>query len=375
LRLLEGGVSRPARPHRPAADPAPALPSRIATSGIEFIEFAANPAEVEDLTAMLRPLGFRPTARHRTKDVTRWQQGDINLVINCEPEGLAHSFDVVHGASVCALGLAVSDVPAAMARAELLRIGRFEQAAAPDEWPIPCVRGIGGSLLYFVDQASRDAMWAHEFPHPLEPVPPASLSRIDHVAQTMQAEEFLSWVLYYVSLFDFGKTPQLEIADPMGLVLSQAVESPDRAVRFTLNGAQARQSLSARFIHNYFGAGVQHLAFACDDIFAAADAAMAAGIERLDIPRNYYDDLEARWGLDPKLVDAMAARNILYDRTTDADGAEAEYFQFYTRAFARRVFFELVERRGYDGYGAANAPIRLAAQARHRPAIIDGSEI
>ena len=367
LRLLEGGVTRPAAP-RPSTLP---LPPRIAASGVEFIEFAASPEEAESLGAMLRPLGFRPTARHRSKDVIRWTQGPINIVINCEPEGLAHSFDVMHGASVCAIGLAVADVPAALARADLLRVPRFAQALAPDEWPIPCLRGVGGSLLYLVDAATREEMWAHEFPHPLEAPAPVQLRAVDHIAQTMQAEEFLSWLLFYVGLLDVGKTAQVEIADPMGLVLSQAVESPDRGLRFTLNGSLASQSLSSRFIQNYFGAGVQHIAFACDDIFAAADAAIRAGLPRLEIPANYYEDLEARWGLDPDLVARMAARDILYDRAAGPDGEETEYFQFYSRAFARRVFLELVERRAYDGYGAVNAPIRLAAQARHKPEQFD----
>ena len=365
LRLLETGIAAPSSAQA-------AMPPRAVPQAVEFIEFAASHEEAETLGTMLRPLGFRPTARHRTKDVTRWQQGPINLVINCEPEGLAHSFDIVHGASVCAIGLAVADVPGALARADALRVPRFDQAIGPDEWPIPSVRAVGGSLLYLVDAATREAMWAHEFPTPLEPADPApQLTAIDHVAQTMQFEEFLTWLLFYVSLFDLTKTPQLEIADPMGLVQSQAVESRDRAVRFTLNGSLAHQSLSSRFIQNYFGAGVQHIAFACTDIFAAADAAIAAGLPSLEIPRNYYDDLEARWGLDPDLIEAMAARNILYDRTAEPDGSETEYFQLYSRAFARRVFFELVERRGYAGYGAVNAPIRLAAQARHKPEFLD----
>lgn len=363
LRLLEGGITRP------SASTA-SLPPRVKTSGVEFIEFAASHEEAENLAAMLRPLGFRPTARHRSKDVTRWTQGvvpqglenPVNIVINCEPEGLAHSFDVVHGASVCALGLAVDDVPGALARADFLRVPRFIQALAPDEWPIPSVRGVGGSLIYFVDAATRAAMWAHEFPHALEDPVPGPRLAIDHIAQTMQYEEFLSWLLFYVALFDVAKTPQLDIADPMGLIQSQAVENADRSVRFTLNGSLAAQSLTSRFIQNYFGAGVQHIAFATDDIVAVADAAHAQGLPRLAIPRNYFDDLEARWGLEPELIEAMAARDILYDR----DG-EAEYLQFYSRAFARRVFFEVVERRGYAGYGAVNAPIRLAAQARHKP--------
>ena len=363
LRLLESGIARPSKVE--------AMPRRQAPSGVEFIEFAASPAEAEALSAMLRPLGFRPTARHRAKDVTRWTHGPVNIVINSEPEGLAHSFDVVHGASVCAIGLAVDHVEAVLKRAEALHIPRFIQPQGADEWPIPGLRGIGGSLLYLVDAATSEAMWAHEFPHALEAPVAGLLTGVDHIAQTMQSEEFLSWLLYYVALFDLAKTPQVEIADPMGIVLSQAVETPDHKLRFTLNGSLAAQSLSSRFIQNYFGAGVQHIAFDCPDVFAAADAAIAAGLERLEIPRNYYDDLEARWGLDPELVERMAARDILYDRSIDANGEEAEYFQFYSRAFARRVFFELVERRGYTGYGAANAPIRLAAQARHKPMLFD----
>jgi 4-hydroxyphenylpyruvate dioxygenase len=132
-------------------------------------------------------------------------------------------------------------------------------------------------------------------------------------------------------------------------------------VRFTLNGSMAANALSSRFIHHYFGAGVQHVAFAAPDVFAAAERAQAAGLPMLEIGPNYYADIEARFGLESALVERMAALNILYDR----DDA-GEYFQFYSRAVAKRVFFEVVERRSYDGYGAANAAIRLNAQSRHR---------
>lgn len=341
--------------------PAP-MPPRVAPQGVEFIEFAASHEEAAEFGAMFRALGFAPVARHRSKDVTRWRQGGINLVVNSEPEGLAHSFDIVHGGSVCAIGLAVGDQQAALARAAALDIPRFAQGVGPDEWEIPSLRAVGGSLLYLVDAATRAAMWAHEFPLPLEPdAPHGTLTRVDHIAQSMQYEEMLSWLLYYLALLDVAKTPQLEIADPMGLVYSQAVETPDKALRITLNGSMAAQSLTARFIQHYFGAGVQHIAFASDDVFAAAERARAQGLPFLEIGPNYYEDLEARFGLDPVLVARMAALNILYDR----DG-EAEYFQFYSRAVARRVFFEVVERRGYQGYGAVNAAIRLNAQARHR---------
>jgi 4-hydroxyphenylpyruvate dioxygenase len=355
--------------HRPKPVIAPEMPARVVAKGVEFIEFAASDDEADALGAMLAALGFEPAARHRRKDVVRWCQGNINIVVNRDPEGLAHSFDVVHGASVCAIGLRVTDPYAALLRAESLGIQQYAQPAGPDEIQMPSVRGVGGSLIYFVQDGTEDQLWAHEFPEQLKPGKPGralGLDAIDHIAQTMQYEEFLSWLLYYVALFDVEKTPQLEIADTLGLVQSQAVESANKALRITLNGSMASQTLSARFIHHYMGAGVQHIALSTGDVFAAAEAAVANGLPVLEIPRNYYDDLEARFGLAPSLVDRMAALNILYD----CDG-EAEYFQFYSRAFAKRVFFEVVERRGYQAYGGANASIRLAAQARFKSDLAD----
>jgi 4-hydroxyphenylpyruvate dioxygenase len=357
LQLMHDSVA-----HRPHSMIAPNMPQRVDVKGVEFIEFAASDEEADALGVMLTALGFSATAEHRSKAVTRWQQGSINIVINCEPEGLAHSYDVVHGASVCAIGLRVVGVSAAIERAGALGAQKFEQAVGPDEMQIPSVRGVGGSLIYFVEDGSERAMWDHEFPQILGEVSIGiGLSCVDHIAQTMQYEEFLSWLLYYVALFNVDKTPQVEIADTLGLIQSQAVESPDKAFRVTLNGSMAAQTLSARFIHNYMGAGVQHIAFETADVFAAARGAKASGLPMLEISRNYYDDLEARYGLDSALIDRMAEHGILYDRDGDA-----EYFQFYSRAFAKRVFFEVVERRGYDAYGAANAVIRLASQARFK---------
>ncbi len=346
----------------------PTLPAPVEVTDVAFIEFAASAEEAESLGTMLAALGFAPTARHRSKAVTRWSQNDINLVVNCEPEGFAHSFDIVHGASVCAIGLVVTDVGAALARAEALGVAKFTQAIGHGEMEIPCVRAVGGSLIYFIAAGDEANVWQHEFP--IEQLDRSAhalgLVAIDHIAQTMHYEEFLSWLLYYLALFNVEKTPQVEIADTLGLVQSQAVETPNRVLRLTLNGSMASQTLSSRFIQNYMGAGVQHIAFACENIFDAAAAARANGLSILEISRNYYDDLEARFDLPADMIARMVAENILYDQ--DADG---EYFQFYSRAFSKRVFFEVVERRGYDAYGATNAAIRLAAQARFKTELLD----
>jgi 4-hydroxyphenylpyruvate dioxygenase len=336
---------------------------RVRCQRVEFIEFCANEEEAPQLAHMLTSLGFVESDRHRRKAVTRWRQGDINLVINCEPEGFAHSYHTVHGASVCAMGLRVADPLAALERAQHLDISSFSQPVAPGEYEIPAVRGVGGSLIYFVADADAESIWTTEFealPRSQTPVD-AGLKRVDHVAQSMQYEEMLSWLLYYFALFQVDKSTPSEIADPVGLVLSQAIRSDEGAFRIVLNGSAATQTLVARFLHAYAGAGVQSMAFATDDIFATAARLRELGMEFLSIPANYYRDLGARYGLDDGVLARMAEFNILYDE----DGA-GQYHHLYTRAFAKRFFFEIVQRGGYDGYGARNTAIRLAAQSRFK---------
>jgi 4-hydroxyphenylpyruvate dioxygenase len=150
-------------------------------------------------------------------------------------------------------------------------------------------------------------------------------------------------------------------------VASQVIQNADYTLRIILNASQSERTLSSRFLSDYFGSGVQHIAFDTSDIFATAAKLKANGVEVLRIPENYYDDLEARFGLPSDLLKQLQAGNILYDK--DEIG---EYFQIYTQNFENLFFFEIVERRGdYKGFGAANAPIRLAAQSRQarHPAI------
>jgi 4-hydroxyphenylpyruvate dioxygenase len=354
LTYLQEQIAR----RSPGSAPTP----RVSSAGVEFVEFAADGTQAPRLARMLATLGFREAGRHRRKAVTRWTQGDINVVINSEVEGFAHTHDMAHGASVCALGLRVDDVAAALARAQSLRIEPYTQPVGPGEHNIPALRGVGGSLLYFIASGAGQKIWDSEF----EPVDGGSgsgagLTAIDYISQVMPYEEMLSWLLFYSSLLELRKTPLVEVADPQGLVQTQAMESPDRALRIVLNASAAQNTLSARFLDKYLGAGVQHLTLRTDDIFAAAASMRGLGADLLGMPRNYYVDLQARFALDAALVARLAEANILYDR--DDSG---EYFQYFTRAFDKRFFFEIVERRGYQSYGAANAPVRLASQARFK---------
>ena len=306
-------------------------------------------------------MGFVAAGRHVSKDGRLLRQGGINVVLNKEREGLAHSVYVTHGTTAYAIGLRVANAADTVERARAMGAQLFEQPVAEGELHIPAIRGVGGGLIYFIDAASRlDRVWEIEFGASEAAGSTNGLGRIDHIAQTMNYEEMLTWVLFYTSIFDTTKSPMVDVLDPSGLVRSQVIENGEGSLRLTLNGADNSRTIAGRFIAETFGSSIQHIAFGCDDIFATSDAIAARGFKRLEISSNYYEDLEARFGLEPDLLQRLQHASILYDR--DPGG---EFFQLYGRMLGEGFFFEIVERRGgYRGYGGPNAPFRIAAQRR-----------
>ena len=316
-------------------------------------------ASAAPFRAMLQSLGFRRTHRHRSKDVELHSQGDIRIVLNLEDEGFAHSFQLLHGLSVAAIALRVDDAKGAVDRADSLLGKHFRGPIGEGELELPAVRGVGGSLLYFIDRKlGPGAFQEVDFlPDPADPAPPdLGLTAIDHLAQVVPQTEFLSWLLYYRAILGLEPDARTDLNDPRGLIVSRALTNPERSLRLPLNASQAQSSAAGRFMERTAGAGAQHIAFACQDIFAAA-AALPAEL-RLPVPRNYYEDLAARFLLDDDLLARLEEGGILYDRQ-----GEGEFLHLFTRSI-NGVFFELLERRGgYDRYGEANAPVRLTAQA------------
>ena len=356
LILLQDELA--AKTSRAMSGPAPDLLEPKAQSrGVGFIEFAVNEAKASDLADLFGQLGFRKTGQHRSKAVERWSQGKVELVINCETDGFAHAHYITHGPGVCAIALDVDNAAHTMARAEALKARTFYSPVGPGELEIPAIHGVGGSLLYFLDVAGKN--WDTDFEAVDSHAGADRLRAVDHISQSMPYDEMLSWLLFYTGILDLQRLPQMEIADPLGLVQSQAIINTDQSLRLVLNGSAATRTLSARFISEFFGSGVQHIAFSCDDIFATVAEMRARGASFLNIPDNYYDDIEAKYDLDASTMASLRANQILYDR--EGDG---EFFQIYTHIFDERFFFEIVERRNYQGFGAANAAIRLAAQAR-----------
>ncbi|MCZ8188132.1 MAG: TIM barrel protein [Beijerinckiaceae bacterium] len=339
--------------------PPPAPVGRVA-----FLEFAVHEQDRPGFAGLLAALGFAEIGQHRSKEVSLFAQGTIRIVLNSDKEGFAHSYQITHGTSVCAIALETADARATVERARQLFDDPHNGPVGPGELDIPAVRGLGGSLLYFLDRGPELSRWAEtDFVMRAPAGEGIGLTEVDHVSQSMQYEEMLTWLLFYSTLFEARKMPSQAVIDPGGVVQSQVIESG--GLRLVLNGSQSHRTLSSRFVTDFFGSGVQHVALSSRDLKATVRAAHAAGITMLPIPENYYEDLAARTDLSDAEIEELKALNILYDR----DG-QGEFWQAYTETLDGGFFFELVQRKdGYAGYGAANAPIRLAAQARTaRPA-------
>ncbi|MBE9640124.1 bifunctional sugar phosphate isomerase/epimerase/4-hydroxyphenylpyruvate dioxygenase family protein [Salipiger mangrovisoli] len=340
----------------------PVIPPRQRLEGTAFVEFATRGAEGDTLRSQLTALGFVETGRHLAKAITLWQQGDIRIVLNEEEGDFAGSAFNMHGTSVCDIGISVASSAETLARATALGATGFAQSPAVGQLDIPAIRGLGGGLLHFLDERHA-SVWRDEFGVDRSGPRGAGLVSVDHIAQTMTYDEMLSWSLFYSSLLGMSKAPMVDVIDPDGLVRSQALAAPDGAFRVTLNGAETHRTVAGSFLASSFGAPVQHIAFATEDMFATARAFAAAGFEALPIPGNYYHDLAARFDIAPAELARMQRHNILYDE--DETGT---FRQLYSRPAAGGLFFEIVERTGgYSGYGAPNSPFRIAAQKRLAP--------
>ncbi len=349
---------------------ATSLPPPPRFDGVEFLEFAVDDEQGRRLGETLRGLGFHYAGHHRSKAVDLFRQGRVNLILNSEPDSAASEHFQFHGTSVCAMALRVDDAPRAVVRATGLLCPEWRERIGDGERRIPAVRAPDGTLVYLVqaDPGGRTIYDDDFILFPEEPAPPL-VTEVDHVAQALPVGRMDTFVLFYHAVFGFSPEQHWEIPDPYGLVRSRTVVSADRSVRLPLNVSESRETATGRFLTPYAGAGVQHIALATSDIEDALAKATSRGARILTIPANYYDDIAAKWGLPDERIASLRQHNLLYDQD---DGGE--FLHAYTDTFDGRFFFEFVQRIGrYQQYGAANAAVRMAAQAqqRHAPATPD----
>lgn len=359
IRIREPQIAAPAgRPVHARVDlldppPAPEL------KGVSFLEFAVGDTAGEELARWLEGLGFACVGVHRSKEVTLYRQGDLAIVLNAEGESFARSYYMLHGVSVCAMGLTLPDPQGLLTRAEVFGCQIFEERVGPDEAPMPGVRAPDGSLVYVVDEAFDAA--ADFVRERSDASPSGDVLAVDHVGAALPGDQLDTWLLYYRAVFGLAPEESWVLPDPYGLVKSRAMTNAARNVRLPLSFSESSRTVVARSLSTFAGAGVNQVAFATGDIFKAVEGMRKRGMKLLAIPENYYDDLAARLGLEDAFVAKLRSHDVLYDR--DAKGGE--FFHVYTATFHDRFFFEVVQRvGGYDQYGAVNAPVRMAAQAR-----------
>ncbi len=339
----------------------PALPT---LDGVEFLEFAVDEETGPELVNFLGTLGFHHAGRHRSKAVNLYRNGGVNLVLNAEQDSAASEHFHLHGPSVCAMAIRVDDAVRTQARARALLCPDWQEPIGAGERSIPAVRAPDGTLIYLVQpEPDGRSFWDDDFELIAAPAEAAALLGIDHVVLALPAGRMASHVLFWRALFGLLPQPQLDTADPYGLVHSRALISPNGRLRIVLNASEGRGTLTGRFVSVYAGAGVHHVALATPDIVRTAHELEARHAPLLPMPGNYYDDLSARWALDDATLSELQAHGLLYDR--DDAGA---FRHLYTDTFHDRFFFEAVQRQsGYGGFGAANASVRTAAQARQSP--------
>lgn len=336
----------------------PAVPS---FDGFAYIEFAADETTAKQFGIVLEQLGFRLAGVHRSKAVTLYRQSAINVIVNAQPGSHARDRFDRHGLSVCALAVRTPDPDSAVGRAVAMQSKRYDSPLGLNEQNVPAIVSPGGILISFVPSSlGADGLFERDFTLTSHAHTNESSMTIDHVALALAANQLDTWVLFAKAVLDMEPGESLDLADPFGLVRSRGAANACRTMRFVLNVSMSERTRMAQAVRAGGGVTVHHVAFATDDLFASVERLRALGTVFIPISPNYYDDLIARLDLDAAFAERLGAQGVLFDRDDGGD-----YLHAYAEVAQGTLLIELVQRIGdYDGYGAANAPVRMASQAQ-----------
>ncbi len=327
----------------------------MGTDGFEFVEYTApNPA---DLATLFTGLGFRPVARHRAKDVTLWRQGDVNFIVNAEPDSFAQAFARVHGPSACAMAFRVVDAAKAFERAVALGAKPVESRVGPMELKIPAIEGIGGSLIYLVDRYGDRTIYDVDFvPVAGEAANPPGVGfqSIDHLTHNVHRGRMDVWAGFYEKLFNFKEIRFFDIEGKLTGLKSRALTSPCGKIRIPINESIDDKSQIEEYLNAYNGEGIQHIALSTSDMIATVDRLAAAGCHFMaPPPATYYDLVDKRLPRHGEDIAALKQRAILIDGSTTGEAPQL-LLQIFTQTVIGPIFFEVIQRKGDDGFGEGN---------------------
>ncbi|OYY71313.1 MAG: 4-hydroxyphenylpyruvate dioxygenase [Sphingomonadales bacterium 28-55-16] len=329
----------------------------LGLDGFEFIEFSAP--EKGLLEPVFERMGFSRIARHRSKDVDLWRQGEINLIANYEPKSPAAYFAAEHGPSACGMAFRVKNARVAYDQAMARGAEPVETRTGPMELRLPAIRGIGGAMIYLVDRYG-DALSIYDIDFDYLPgidrnPVGAGFKIIDHLTHNVYGGRMAHWGSFYERVFNFREIRYFDIKGEYTGLTSRAMTAPDGKIRIPLNEeGKAGGGQIEEYLRAYNGEGIQHIAFACDDLPACWDRLKALGTPFAPPPpKAYYDMLEERLPGHGEPVDALQSRGILLDGSTQ-DGDPRLLLQIFSQTMIGPVFFEFIQRKKDEGFGEGN---------------------
>ena len=324
----------------------------MGTDGFEFVEYTAPDPKL--LRSLFERMGFTVAARHRSKNVTLHAQGGVNFIINAEPDSFAQKFAHTHGPSVCAMGFRVKDAAAALKRAIANGAKPVTSSVGPMELNIPAIEGIGGSLIYLVDRYGEQSIYDVDFRRTAtaKECDSAGLTEIDHLTHNVRRGNMNLWAGFYQRLFNFREIRYFDIEGRKTGLLSRAMSSPCGKIRIPINESQDDKSQIEEYLKEYHGEGIQHIALATRDIMKSVDVLKARGVEFQDTPDSYYEGVATRVIGHKEDLEALKARRILIDGNPSKN--EGVLLQIFTQTVIGPIFFEIIQRKGNEGFGEGN---------------------
>jgi 4-hydroxyphenylpyruvate dioxygenase len=328
----------------------------IGTDGFEFVEFTSP--EPDKLAAYFERIGFTAVGKHRSKNVVRYKQNDINFILNMERSGQAASFRESHGPSANAMAFRVKDSEKAIAEAVKRGAKRVQSPVGPGELTIPAIEGIGGAYIYLVDRYGAQTIYDVDF-KPIEGADETKnaigLTYLDHLTHNVFRGNMAKWAEYYEKIFNFREIRYFDIEGKVTGLLSKAMTSPDGKIRIPLNeskGDEGKVDQIEEYLQRYRGEGIQHLAFGTDDLYAVVDRLRERGVELQDTIETYFDLIDKRLPGHGEPVEELRKRRILID------GAPSEgqglLLQIFGKDAIGPIFFEFIQRKGNEGFGEGN---------------------
>lgn len=324
----------------------------VGTDGFDFLEYTTK--DPKKLISQFEAFGFKPVSKHKDHDIVMYQQGDIRFLVNTVKDSLAYQFAHDHGPSVSAMGFKVKDAQAAHDHAVKNGAKSHSNSNAHKVYDLPSIYGIGGSLIYFVDY-KNEANYAREFIK-LADAPKAvkghGLTYIDHVTHNLNRGNMDTWANFYTNLFNFREVRYFDIEGRMTGLKSRAMTSACGKIRIPLNESSDDKSQIEEFIREFHGEGIQHIALGTDNIYQSVKELKENNIEFLDTPDTYYELIEKRLPKHGENVDELQKLKILMDGTTESE--RKLLLQIFTQNMLGPVFFEIIQRKGDEGFGEGN---------------------